>query len=470
MATFTRSRSTSRIWRSPAPRTTYCSWRLNMIRSMPSMRTTRIVRRTTQVSFLSSGATSIPVGDFSPSCTDITTEIGITGTPVINTAPEALYVVAATKESGNYVQRLHALSLTTGAEQANSPVAIQASVPTNSGGSVTFSPLWQNQRAGLAFTGGGVFIAWSSHCDIDTWHGWLMRYDATTLAQTAVFNSSPNGEEGGIWMSGGAPAFDSSGNLYVTTGNGTFDDSNSVLPPLAPNDDFSMSFLKSIRRASRSGTSYTPSNEYVWSSNDWGYLFLRHHDIAGWHRSGWAPELARRFRQAIHLWLDRSDRDGGIERGRGQRGPRSDAAEFERLRPRVRLPTPGYHNGTVYIAYSFGSLMALPLANGLFSANAEAIVVPSSLSTEIYDFPSPTPSIFASPAATRSYGCSIIHFIRATPVRRRARQSCAPTMRPTSGRRSTAALQPAPTPPEMPSNSRCRLSRMATSMSAAGTN
>jgi hypothetical protein len=350
-----------------------------------------------QVSFLSSGATSVPVGDYGAGCTDILTEVGITGTPVIDAAAQVLYVVAATKENGNYVQRLHALSLTTGAEQA-SPVAIQASVPVNAGGTVTFSPFWQNQRAGLAFSGGGVFIAWSSHCDFNTWHGWLMRYDATTLAQTAVFNSTPNGQEGGIWMSGGAPAVDSAGNLYVTTGNGSFDDSNSVLPPLAPNNDFSMSFLQFDPTALTVRDFYTPSNEYLWSSND---LDISSSGITilpdGIGPTG-HPNLLVGSDKQSHLWLiDRT--------AMGEFNTAADNTVQYLTLPNASdcgdacvYATPGYHNGTVYIAYGFGPLMALPLTNGLINANAQAIAVPSSLSAEVYDFPGPSPSISASPA------------------------------------------------------------------------
>ncbi len=350
------------------------------------------------VNFLGAGVTSIPAGDYGAGCNDIPTEIGITGTPVIGTTPQVLYVVAATKESGGYVQRLHALSLATGAEQANSPVAIQASVPINAGGSVTFSPLWQNQRAGLAFSGGGVFIAWSSHCDLNTWHGWLIRYDATTLAPTAVFNSTPNGQEGGIWMSGGAPAVDPSGSLYVTTGNGSFDDSNNVLPPLAPNNDFSMSFLKFDPTTLTVGDFYTPSNESLWSSEDWdisssGITILPDGIGPTGH-----PNLLVGSDKQSHLWLiDRS--------AMGQFNKAADNTVQYLTLPNASdcgdacvYATPAYHNGTVYISYGYGPLLALPLANGLFNANAQAIAIPSSLSTELYEFPSPSPSISASPA------------------------------------------------------------------------
>ena len=131
------------------------------------------------------GATPVPSGDVRTD--DIVPEIGITGTPVIDSATGTLYVVSKTKEGGTYVQRLHALNIITGAEQTsfNSPVEIQASMPGNgdgsSGGTLTFDPLWQNQRAGLLLLNGIVYIGFGSHGDNGQYHGWILAYNATTL-------------------------------------------------------------------------------------------------------------------------------------------------------------------------------------------------------------------------------------------------------------------------------------------------
>jgi hypothetical protein len=159
---------------------------------------------------------------------EITPEIGITGTPVISSTGNVLYVVARTKEvSGtvtNYVQRLHALDITTGAEKPNSPVVIQASVPGNGAGNdgqgrVPFNSLTQNQRAALLLLNGVVYIAWGSHEDINPYHGWVIGYNATTLQQVTVYNNSANNSGNGIWMSGAGIAADDSGNIFLTTGN-----------------------------------------------------------------------------------------------------------------------------------------------------------------------------------------------------------------------------------------------------------
>jgi hypothetical protein len=166
---------------------------------------------------------------------DIYPDIGILGTPVIDSAANTVYLVTKTRNSTNGAvhQRLHALSLIDGSERANSPAEIDASINVtgncDGGSSVAFNPLKENQRPGLALVNGVVYVAWASHGDQDPYHGWVIGFNASTLGLVSVFNSSPNAAEGlgycrgGIWMSGGAPAADSSNNLYVITGNGVFD-------------------------------------------------------------------------------------------------------------------------------------------------------------------------------------------------------------------------------------------------------
>jgi len=179
-----------------------------------------------QVSFLSSGVTTVPCADVGE-CGDVPVEIGITGTPVIDQSTGTLYVVAKTKEPGTkYVQRLHALDIATGAEKFGGPVVIQGSVTGNgagsSGGTLAFDPLRELQRPGLLLSGGVVYIGFAAHGDQPPWHGWIMGYNASTLQRTVIWCSSPNGYGGGIWQSGAAMATDASGNMYFTTGNGDF--------------------------------------------------------------------------------------------------------------------------------------------------------------------------------------------------------------------------------------------------------
>jgi len=164
---------------------------------------------------------------------DFSGNIGIVGTPVIDPTSGTIYLVARTKEYGtNFVQKLHALDIATGAERPNSPVIITATYPGTGDGSVggiiPFDSQRQNQRPGLALVNGVVYLSWASHCDNGPYHGWVIGYDVSTLAQAAVFNDTPNGYNGGIWMSGQAPAADDSGNLYLVTGNGLVDRSGTV--------------------------------------------------------------------------------------------------------------------------------------------------------------------------------------------------------------------------------------------------
>ena len=160
---------------------------------------------------------------------DIVPEVGITGTPVIDRASGTLYVVAKSVDrSDTVIQRLHALDLATGSERLNGnrPLTIAASTPGRGdgavGGRVAFDPQTHNQRAALSLADGVVYVAWASHEDRDPYHGWLIGFDATTLAPVSALNVTPNGQRGAIWMSGGAPAHDATG-AYVVTSNGTYD-------------------------------------------------------------------------------------------------------------------------------------------------------------------------------------------------------------------------------------------------------
>src|SRR5258708_9752679 len=131
-----------------------------------------------KTSFLINGAT--PVLSTDVQCGDLTPEEGITGTPVIDSSTNTLYVVAFTKESGQLIYRLHALDVTTGADKPGSPIKIQASVQGTGAGSingvVTFNPQRERQRAALTLVNGQIYIAFASFCDNDPYHGCIRRY------------------------------------------------------------------------------------------------------------------------------------------------------------------------------------------------------------------------------------------------------------------------------------------------------
>ena len=174
-----------------------------------------------RVSVLSTGET--PSDDHG--CGQITPKIGITSTPVIDksTAPfgdGAMYLVAMSKDSsGHYHQRLHALNLRTGAELFGGPVEIAATYPGTGDGSqngqVIFNPAQFAERAALLEYGGTIYLAFTSHCDARPYTGWVMAYNSRTLAQTAVIDITPNGNEGAVWMAGSGLAADSAGNIFL---------------------------------------------------------------------------------------------------------------------------------------------------------------------------------------------------------------------------------------------------------------
>jgi hypothetical protein len=213
-------------------------------------------------SFASNGAVAVPCADVG-TC-EISPTVGITGTPVIDPASNTLYVVAFTLESGAYYQRLHALDITSGAEKFGGPTLIQASVAGlgagNASGTIDFTPLLQNQRSALLLSKGLVYIAWASFADLGNYHGWVITYNAKTLAQVNIFNDTPNGSQGGIWHSAGGLSADSAGNIYLITGNGTFDANTGGV-------DYGDSFLRMTRALSVTDY-FTPDNELTLDDDD----------------------------------------------------------------------------------------------------------------------------------------------------------------------------------------------------------
>jgi hypothetical protein len=209
--------------------------------------------------FLSSGVTTVPPADTGETG-DLVPEIGITSTPVIDPATNTIYVVPKTKEtvgsgcsSGSpcYFHRLHALDLASGAEKFGGPVVISAP---------NFVPLFHLQRPALLLNNGTVYIGFGSHGDNNTWQGWLMAYDAMTLAQQWAWHSTDptsGNNAGAIWGAGNGPALDANGNIYVETGNGVFDGTT----------NFSDSVVK-LSPAGMMLDSFTPFDQAVMQQND----------------------------------------------------------------------------------------------------------------------------------------------------------------------------------------------------------
>ena len=179
-----------------------------------------------KVSMLKSGETTSD----NRGCGQVSPQIGVTSTPVIDRAKGpngAVYVVAMSKNGSTYHQRLHALDLALGTELFSGPVDIQATYPgtgdNTNGTSVVFDPKQYKERAALLLLNGVIYTTWASHCDDRPYTGWIMGYNESTLGQTSVLNVTPNGNEGAIWMAGDGPAADSSGNIYFLDANGDFD-------------------------------------------------------------------------------------------------------------------------------------------------------------------------------------------------------------------------------------------------------
>jgi hypothetical protein len=202
------------------------------------------------------GETSVPNGLVNSG--DVSPEIGVTSTPVIDPSTSILYVLSKSVDStqANYYQRLHAIDLATGNEKTLSPALIVASVPGAAAGgtTVSFNARMEGQRAGLALVNGTVYVAWASHGDTTPFYGWMMGYQynpTTGLAQTAKFNAATNTGKAGIWMTGNAPAADSNNNIYVVTGNGLFD---------VPHGDYGDSLLQ-LNGGLSVLSYYTPSDQ-----------------------------------------------------------------------------------------------------------------------------------------------------------------------------------------------------------------
>ncbi|MGZ5507729.1 MAG: LamG-like jellyroll fold domain-containing protein [Limisphaerales bacterium] len=198
---------------------------------------------------------------------DITPEIGITSTPVIDRASGTLYTDAFNWDGTNFSHHIHALNITNGAEQPYSPVLVTASVPGtgdgNSNGVVRFNAMLQMQRSALTLVGGILYAAYGSYGDTDPYHGWVIGYNATNLVQLTnyVFNVTPNGSEAGIWMAGCGLAVDAQTNLYFSTGNGTFDATNGI--------DYGDCYVKLTTATHLAVADYfSPSNQATLALND----------------------------------------------------------------------------------------------------------------------------------------------------------------------------------------------------------
>lgn len=330
--------------------------------------------------------------------TDTIPEVGITGTPVIDSSTDTLYVVAKTQEvSGsvtNYVYRLHALDIATGAEQPNSPVVIQGQVPgsgnPNNNGSVLFSPLYSMQRPGLVLVNNVVYIGFGSWQDFNIWHGWLFGYDESSLAQTAAFSVTPNGSEGegGIWMHGNGLAADADGYLYFSSANGGFDGIT----------DYSDSFLKLSTPSLAIADYFTPFNQAILDEGDLdvsagGVLLLP--DSAG-------------TEQYPHILIGCGKNGAIYVIDRDEMGQFNSSGDSQIIQELLNViggthasnnssayvancySSPVYWQGNIYWGGVKDSLKMFSFTNGLMATS------PTSYSSEVYQYPGASPIISAN--------------------------------------------------------------------------
>ena len=367
---------------------------------------------------------SVPSGDVGSY--DIYPEIGITSTPVIvpasATSTATLFVVSKTKTldlNNNPVYKisLHALDADSGAERAHSPIVIQGSVRgtgdgSDGAGNVPFQPLIQNNRVALLYVpgaasvspppppppassnaailpiplvpaGGAVYIGFASHGDNGPYHGWIFAYNALTLTQTAILNTTPNARTdpsgyplaaGGIWQSGGGLAYDGS-SIYCATGNGSFD---------SLHNSFGDSILK-----------LSPLNLSVqdyFSPQDQLYLDNSDADLG----SGAVCLLPSSAGSGINLNLMvASGKEGSIYLlNRSNLGKFSTSDHIVGELPDVIggiFGAPAFFNGSVYFGPIYGSLVSIPIAGGAFKASG-----PTSWTPESFNYPGPTPAISAN--------------------------------------------------------------------------
>ena len=328
-------------------------------------------------------------------CGQISPEIGITDTPVIdrNQQPNgAIYFVAMSKDANSqYHQRLHALDLTTGAELFNGPVDIQGKYPgtgdNSQNGFVIFDPKQYAERVGLLELSGNIYLAFTSHCDQRPYTGWLMQYSASTLEQVSVLNVTPNGNGGAIWQSGTALTADTDGYIYFLDANGTFDttlDGNGF--PI--NGDYGNAMV----RVSSSGPLkvvdyFNTYNTVTESENDI--------DLG----SGGAivlPDISVSANKKVHLVIG-AGKDGNIyvadRDNMGKWNPNNNNNLYQEIAgalPDGLWSAPAYFHNTVYFGGLNDFLKAYPLVNGKLAPS------PSSQTSTWYIYPGPTPSISAN--------------------------------------------------------------------------
>ena len=326
-------------------------------------------------------------------CGQITPEIGITSTPVIDrhAGPNGtIFVVGMSEDAGGgYHQRIHALDVTNGKEMSGSPVEIRASYPGSgagsSNGTVIFDPGQYAERAGLLLMNGTIYLGWTSHCDLDPYTGWLMAYNEATLKQTSVIDLTPNGSEGSIWMAGSGLAADSTGNIYFLDANGTFDTTlNSKGFPTQ--GDFGNGLLKvSTHGALAVADYFEPSDTIDLSNSDTdlgsgGVIALPDQTDA----AGKTRHLVVGAGKNATIYL--ADRDN-----MGKFNASGNNALYQEIDGAIGgvWSMPAYFNGTVYYGAVDDTIKAFPFSKARLPSS------PTVQSANSFSYPGTTPAVSA---------------------------------------------------------------------------
>ena len=327
-----------------------------------------------------------PVSNGDVNCNDMVPEIGVTGTPVIDATAGTMYLVAKTKvydsvgHTTSFYQTLHALDVKTGQDKVT-PVRITATYPGNGTGSVggilTFDPLVEGQRSALMLLKGQVWISWASHCDLGTYHGYVMSFSESNLVRRGLWVDTPNGYEGGFWGGGAGPATDSGGSVYVVTGNGKFDGGT----------DFGDSILRLSSQTTILPISlsdyFTPWDQQSLDESDTdvgsgGVLLLP--DQPGTHH----PHLLIQVGKEGTIDLINRDNMGHFHSG-------NDSQIVQTLPNAIGgvWGAPSFWNNTAYFGGQFDRLKAFA-----FDPHAQLLSTgATSASPEVFNFPGPTPSV-----------------------------------------------------------------------------
>lgn len=349
-------------------------------------------------------------------CSQVTPEIGITSTPAIDRTAGAhgtLYAVAMSIDgSSNYHQRLHALDAATGAELLNGPVEISASFPATGTATSSFDAKSYEERAALLLSNGTIYTSWTSHCDNAPYGGWIIAYAESSLARNGALNIAANSSAGpAIWMAGGGPAVDASGNIYLLSANGAFETTLDA-KGFPSSQDYGNSFLKISNAGAGLGVLdyFSMSNEVAESNADQdlgsgGEMLL--------------PDMMDSTNTVRHLMVG-AGKDGNIyvvdrdSMGKFNASSNNNYQTLNGVLPGGIWSTPAYFNGTLYYGDVSGTLKAFAISSAKLGA------APLSQSATQFTYPGTAPSVSANGSANgivwahENAGTAVLHAYDAT--------------------------------------------------------